>query len=126
MLQRSLDTGATPLCSSAKRRACAPKTGEGSAEDQEQGNFHELDRIEGNGSSQLQVKEKWARLTDDDIEVIAGRRDQLVGRSRSAMDCQGRSPGGATLPTLPEPLPPKIGPRFHDARKSRGAGQSVK
>jgi uncharacterized protein YjbJ (UPF0337 family) len=27
-----------------------------------------------------QVREKWGQLTDDDIHVIAGRRDQLIGR----------------------------------------------
>ncbi|MGA7623075.1 MAG: CsbD family protein [Candidatus Acidiferrales bacterium] len=27
-----------------------------------------------------QVREKWGQLTDDDMNVIAGRRDQLVGR----------------------------------------------
>lgn len=27
-----------------------------------------------------QVREKWGQLTDDDMHVIAGRRDQLVGR----------------------------------------------
>ena len=26
------------------------------------------------------LKERWGRLTDDDIDVIAGRRDQLLGR----------------------------------------------
>ena len=26
------------------------------------------------------VKAKWGKLTDDDIELIEGRRDQLVGR----------------------------------------------
>jgi uncharacterized protein YjbJ (UPF0337 family) len=26
------------------------------------------------------VKEQWAKLTDDDLDVIAGKRDQLVGR----------------------------------------------
>jgi uncharacterized protein YjbJ (UPF0337 family) len=25
------------------------------------------------------VKEAWGKLTDDDLEIIAGRRDQLVG-----------------------------------------------
>jgi len=25
------------------------------------------------------VREKWGKLTDDDLDVIAGRRDQLVG-----------------------------------------------
>jgi len=28
------------------------------------------------------VKEKWGKLTDDDVAVIAGKRDQLVGRIR--------------------------------------------
>ena len=27
-----------------------------------------------------QVKEKWGRLTDDDLNVIAGQKDQLVGK----------------------------------------------
>jgi uncharacterized protein YjbJ (UPF0337 family) len=26
------------------------------------------------------VKEKWGKLTDDDLEVIRGRRDQLIGK----------------------------------------------
>jgi len=26
------------------------------------------------------VKEEWGDLTDDDIDVIAGKRDQLVGK----------------------------------------------
>jgi uncharacterized protein YjbJ (UPF0337 family) len=26
------------------------------------------------------VKEKWGNLTDDDLEVIEGKKDQLVGR----------------------------------------------
>jgi uncharacterized protein YjbJ (UPF0337 family) len=26
------------------------------------------------------AKEKWGRLTNDDLEVIRGKRDQLVGR----------------------------------------------
>jgi uncharacterized protein YjbJ (UPF0337 family) len=29
-----------------------------------------------------QVREKWGKLTDQDIEVIAGKRDQLIGRLR--------------------------------------------
>ena len=27
-----------------------------------------------------QLKEQWGRLTDDDFDVIAGRREQLLGR----------------------------------------------
>ena len=26
------------------------------------------------------VQEQWGKLTDDDLDVIAGRRDQLLGR----------------------------------------------
>jgi len=26
------------------------------------------------------VKEKWGKLTDDDLDVIAGKKDQLVGK----------------------------------------------
>jgi uncharacterized protein YjbJ (UPF0337 family) len=26
------------------------------------------------------VKEKWGKLTDDDLEVVRGRRDQLIGK----------------------------------------------
>lgn len=26
------------------------------------------------------VKEKWGKLTDDDLNVVAGKRDQLVGK----------------------------------------------
>ena len=39
------------------------------------------DRIEGNWKQfKGKVKEQWGRLTDDDMDVIAGRRDQLLGR----------------------------------------------
>lgn len=27
-----------------------------------------------------EVKEKWGKLTDDDLDVIAGKRDKLVGK----------------------------------------------
>jgi uncharacterized protein YjbJ (UPF0337 family) len=29
------------------------------------------------------VKEKWGKLTDDDLNVIDGKRDQLEGKIRS-------------------------------------------
>ena len=39
------------------------------------------DRIEGNWKQiKGKVKAKWGELTDDHIDVIAGRRDQLVGQ----------------------------------------------
>lgn len=38
------------------------------------------DRIEGNWKQfKGKVKEKWGKLTDDDLTVIAGKRDQLAG-----------------------------------------------
>jgi uncharacterized protein YjbJ (UPF0337 family) len=38
------------------------------------------DRIEGNWKTfKGKVKEKWGKLTDDDLTVIAGKRDQLAG-----------------------------------------------
>jgi uncharacterized protein YjbJ (UPF0337 family) len=38
-------------------------------------------RIEGNWKQfKGQAKEKWGRLTDDDLDVINGRQDQLEGK----------------------------------------------
>src|SRR5262245_48753261 len=38
-------------------------------------------RVEGNWKqAKGKVKEKWGQLTDDDLDVIAGRREQLEGR----------------------------------------------
>ena len=39
------------------------------------------DRIEGNWKqAKGKLMEQWGKLTDDDLDVIAGRRDQLLGR----------------------------------------------
>ena len=39
------------------------------------------DKIEGNWKQvKGKVKEQWGKLTDDDLDVIAGKRDQLLGR----------------------------------------------
>jgi uncharacterized protein YjbJ (UPF0337 family) len=38
------------------------------------------DRIQGQWQQvKGKVREKWGKLTDDDLDVIAGKRDQLVG-----------------------------------------------
>ena len=38
------------------------------------------DQVKGNWKQFTgKVKEKWGKLTDDDLTVIAGKRDQLVG-----------------------------------------------
>ena len=39
------------------------------------------DRIEGQWSQlRGKAREQWGKLTDDDIDVVAGKRDQLAGR----------------------------------------------
>jgi uncharacterized protein YjbJ (UPF0337 family) len=39
------------------------------------------DQIEGKWKQYKgSIREKWGKLTDDDLEMIAGKRDQLVGR----------------------------------------------
>ena len=39
------------------------------------------DRLQGNWKQvKGSVKERWGKLTDDDIDVINGQRDQLIGR----------------------------------------------
>src|SRR5947209_15352040 len=39
------------------------------------------DRIEGNWKTfKGQVRQKWGKLTDDDIDVIEGKRTELAGR----------------------------------------------
>lgn len=38
------------------------------------------DRIKGNWKQITgKAKEQWGKLTDDDLEVVAGHRDQLAG-----------------------------------------------
>ncbi|GAC1605281.1 MAG: CsbD family protein [Ramlibacter sp.] len=39
------------------------------------------DRIEGTWKQlKGKLKEQWGKLTEDDLDVIAGKRDQLLGR----------------------------------------------
>ncbi|HET9887430.1 MAG TPA: CsbD family protein [bacterium] len=39
------------------------------------------DRIEGNWKQwKGRVKEQWGKMSDDDLDRIAGKRDQLVGK----------------------------------------------
>jgi len=39
------------------------------------------DRVEGNWKQfKGKIKEKWGDLTDDDLDHISGKRDQLVGQ----------------------------------------------
>ena len=39
------------------------------------------DRTEGNGKQfKGKVKEQWGKLTDDQLDMVAGKRDQLAGK----------------------------------------------
>ena len=39
------------------------------------------DQIEGNWKQfRGKVREKWGKLTDDDIQVIGGKKDKLIGK----------------------------------------------
>ncbi len=39
------------------------------------------DRVQGNWKQVTgKAKEQWGKLTDDDLSVVAGRRDQLAGK----------------------------------------------
>jgi uncharacterized protein YjbJ (UPF0337 family) len=39
------------------------------------------DQIEGNWKKvKGKVKEKWGKLTDDELDVLAGKKDQLIGK----------------------------------------------
>jgi uncharacterized protein YjbJ (UPF0337 family) len=39
------------------------------------------DQIEGKWKKvKGQAKQKWGKLTDDELDVVAGKRDQLVGK----------------------------------------------
>lgn len=39
------------------------------------------DQIEGNWKQfKGEVKEKWGKFTDDDLDVISGKRDKLIGK----------------------------------------------
>ncbi|MFC5607984.1 CsbD family protein [Variovorax soli] len=64
------------------------------------------DTVQGNWKQlKGKVKEQWGKLTDDDFDVIAGKRDQLVGRiqerhgisrdeaERQVKDWEERNPG---------------------------------
>jgi uncharacterized protein YjbJ (UPF0337 family) len=43
------------------------------------------DRIEGNWKTfKGQARQQWGKLTDSDLDVIAGKRDELVGRVQNS------------------------------------------
>jgi len=67
-------------------------------------------RIEGNWKQlKGKVKTQWGKLTDDDLDVIAGRREQLAGKVQErygiALDNAGREVADWER---------RAGPRFFD------------
>jgi uncharacterized protein YjbJ (UPF0337 family) len=43
------------------------------------------DRVEGNWKTfKGKVRQQWGKLTDDDLDVIGGRREELIGRIQNA------------------------------------------
>jgi uncharacterized protein YjbJ (UPF0337 family) len=47
------------------------------------------DRVEGHWNQvKVKVKEEWGKLTDDELDRIAGKRDRLIGRLQ---ECYGIS-----------------------------------
>jgi len=47
--------------------------------------FMNWDTVKGNWTQYKgQVKEQWGKLTDDQLDVIAGKRDQLAGKIQEA------------------------------------------
>ncbi|HEY7764555.1 MAG TPA: CsbD family protein [Aestuariivirgaceae bacterium] len=47
------------------------------------------DRIEGNWKQfKGQVQQQWGKLTEDDLDVIAGKRQELIGRIQNAYGLQ--------------------------------------
>jgi uncharacterized protein YjbJ (UPF0337 family) len=49
--------------------------------DTSKGRSMNWDRIEGNWKQMKgSIKEKWGKLTDDEFDTIAGKRDKLIGK----------------------------------------------
>jgi uncharacterized protein YjbJ (UPF0337 family) len=89
-------------------------------------------RIEGNWKQfKGRAKEKWGRLTDDDLDVINGRQDQLEGKiqerygiakdqAKKDVDAWFKSlPWWAQRAHAPKGLPPVESWRGNDARTVR-------
>lgn len=46
------------------------------------------DRVEGNWKQYMgMARQKWAKLTDDDLELARGKRDELAGRIQERYGC---------------------------------------
>lgn len=80
------------------------------------------DRIQGRWKQlKGKLKEQWGKLTDDDLDVIDGRRDQLLGRIQ-ARHGLARNEADSALQDF-ESRHPDL--RFDDGGESVGAGRST-
>jgi uncharacterized protein YjbJ (UPF0337 family) len=47
------------------------------------------DQIEGSWKEMKgKAKQRWGKLTDDDLDVIAGKRDELIGKVQKRLGCE--------------------------------------
>ena len=80
------------------------------------------DRIQGRWKQlKGKVKEQWGKLTDDDLDVIDGRRDQLLGRIQ-ARHGLAREDADSALQDF-ESRNPNL--RIRDGGESVGAARST-
>lgn len=83
-----------------------------------------FDQLEGKWKQYKgQIREKWGKLTDDDLQVIGGRREQFIGRLQERYGIAREVAAGElddfvnSLTAQPEE-PPAETPKAH--RKSAG------
>jgi uncharacterized protein YjbJ (UPF0337 family) len=51
----------------------------------EKGKFMSWDEVAGNWKQfKGNIREKWGKLTDNDLSILAGRRDQLLGQIQAS------------------------------------------
>jgi uncharacterized protein YjbJ (UPF0337 family) len=87
-----------------------------------------IDQLEGKWKQYKgQIREKWGHLTDDDLQVIAGKRDKLIGRVQERYGIakeRATEQVDAFLHTLPEPpAEDSTSEERHDRTKSHTAGK---
>ena len=94
------------------------------------------DQVEGKWKQYSgKAKEKWGKLTDDDLEVIRGRRDQLIGKiqerygimkqeAEKQVDEFARSCGGENSAVEGRSTNREENVHPRETEKKRGAGQS--
>lgn len=70
------------------------------------------------------VKEKWGKLTDDDLDVVRGRRDQLIGKIQERYGIV-RQEAEKQVDEFAHSFPSEDSTQeIREREKKRGAGQS--